>query len=272
MTGLPSSSLGSLWHGKFYHRIRDSLGLDEEQDRRATNILSKLISVKTGINPNLLSQAINGRSVIVFGAGPSLEDDIVGLRSVLVSGKLAVIAADGAADALEMRSVKPSVVVSDLDSCSVERLIEASTDRILVVHAHGDNIDLMNETIPQLNGNLLGSTQTESSENVINYGGFTDGDRACYIAANFAPRSIALAGMDFGRQEGAFSKSRRQRVIDDNKRRTKLELGKSSLEFLIQIKKEIRFRNLTRYGQEITGAPKVSYSEFISEVFSHDRQ
>ena len=272
MTDLPSSNLGLFWHEKFYQRIRDSLDLDEEEDRRATNILSKLISGKTRIDPNLLAQAINGKSVIVFGAGPSLEDDIVGLNSVLASGKLVVIAADGAADALEMHSVNPNVVVSDLDSCSIERLIEASTDRILVVHAHVDNIDLMKEIIPRLDGKLLGSTQTELTGNVTNFGGFTDGDRACYIAANFAPRSIALAGMDFGSQEGAFSKSRRQGVIDDQRRRTKLELGKSSLEFLIQIKKGIRFRNLTRFGQEIAGASRVSYSEFISELSLRDRQ
>ena len=258
-------NLGSIWHEKFYQKIRDSLQIDEESDRRAAEILSRLVSGKSRLNPDGLASLIHGKSVIVFGAGPSVEEDIAGVHSVLTSGKLVIIAADGAADAMRSRSVASDIVVSDLDSCSIGELISVSENAVLIVHAHGDNIKAMNEIVPRLHGNLLGSTQIEPRENVCNYGGFTDGDRACYIAAGFEPRSIAIAGMDFGDEEGRFSKSRRQEGANHERGKAKLEWGKSSLEFLTSLNLNIRFRNLTKFGQEIAGAPKMSYAEFISE-------
>lgn len=245
--------------------IRDSLQLSEEDDTRATRILSKLIHDKSNIGPEILTTIIREKSVILFGAGPSVEEDIAGIHSVLDTHKLAIIAADGAEDALSSQSIQADIVVSDLDSCSIDELIRTSEKGVLVVHAHGDNIAAINTIVPLLHKRLLGSTQVEAIQNVSNFGGFTDGDRACYIAANFEPQSITIAGMDFGEAEGSFSKSRLKISANHERRISKLKWGKSSLEFLTSLDLKIRFRNLTNHGEEIAGAPKMSYSEFISE-------
>lgn len=261
-----SSNIGAIWYSRFYSRISQSLGIEEEDDKSAARILSRFVLEKSSLNHDSISPLILGKNVIVFGAGPSLEEDISGLGSFLTSGKIVVIAADGAADALKAHSVDPEIVVSDLDSCSVEELVNASNNRLLIIHAHGDNVELMRQLMPKLGKRILGTTQIEPFDEVHNYGGFTDGDRACYIAASFMPRSIALAGMDFGDIEGPFSKSMHSVSSDRKLRKLKLLFGKESLEFLIENSKGGKFSNLTRFGVEIKGAPRVSYEDFAREI------
>ena len=52
---------------------------------------------------------------------------------------------------------------------------------VIVVHAHGDNIDKLEKYVKNLK-NILGSTQTtEKFKFLINYGGFTDGDSYNFV-------------------------------------------------------------------------------------------
>jgi hypothetical protein len=59
--------------------------------------------------------------------------------------------------------------------------------------------------VPEL-GPVLGSTQVEPTDRAFLWGGFTDGDRACYLVITYSPREVILAGMDFGRTVGKWSK------------------------------------------------------------------
>ena len=45
---------------------------------------------------------------------------------------------------------------------------------------------------------MLGTTQAQPVGNVYNFGGFTDGDRAIFLAVALNASEITLAGMDFG--------------------------------------------------------------------------
>ncbi|HZW56388.1 MAG TPA: 6-hydroxymethylpterin diphosphokinase MptE-like protein [Nitrososphaerales archaeon] len=272
--------LGKEWYEKFYVRIRDSLNLSERADTRSRDLLSRLLTEK-GSNTEygkialLKEQSRKKRKrTVVFGAGPSLEEDLAGLCEFVKheSNNLFVVAADGAADGLISEGIEPQILVSDLDSCSERVLIDQSTkkeDYCLLVHAHGDNMSLISRIAPLLGrGNVLGTTQVLPLENVQNVGGFTDGDRACYLAAAFLhPEQIIIAGMDFGRVEGRFSRARSgaSGISEDWKFR-KLEFGRESLEYLItRCHGEIDFVNVTSKGTEINGARHSSYSEIISE-------
>jgi uncharacterized Rossmann fold enzyme len=69
----------------------------------------------------------------------------------------------------------------------------------MLVHAHGDNLEAIKENVPDLKGAVLGTTQTDpaSGGNLDNFGGFTDGDRAAFVAQHFGAVRIVLLGFDF---------------------------------------------------------------------------
>lgn len=251
-----SPELGESWKKIFYGQIRDSLGLDEEADRRSRDLLASLLRDRPFRDVRSL---LEDNKCIVFGAGPSLEADIEGLRNYISEVKPVIIGADGAADALIKARINPQVVVSDLDSCLQESLQTCSRNGFVFSHAHGDNQDLIRAIVPGLGAGTIGTTQVETKTPVYNFGGFADGDRACFVASYFRPRKIIIAGMDYGIEEGRYSKNRYGRPANP-KRPLKLDWGKKSLEFLIS-NSGTRFENVTKFGVEISGAKRVSYGE-----------
>jgi Uncharacterized Rossmann fold enzyme len=89
------------------------------------------------------------------------------------------------------------MVVTDLDG-PADRIISSSKEgKYIIVHAHGDNIDKIIEHLPQLKGNVLGTTQSIPVRYVKNIGGFTDGDRSVLIAVFLGAKQINLYGFDF---------------------------------------------------------------------------
>lgn len=260
------NNLGDTWYRKFHDRIASSLKIDAGRDRISRDILSKLLNqfdrerILEALRPILYNQV-----AFVFGAGPSLDSDIAGVKDAIDRNRPVIVAADGAADALYEVGLEPRMLVTDLDSCSLESLQLNSRHGCVFVHAHGDNIELVRRVVPSLGSNTFGTTQVESVRNVWNFGGFTDGDRACYVANYFSPSCIVIAGMDFGSEEGHHSKSRYEKYANPN-RRTKMIWGKKSLEFLVQKRPDIRFLNITKFGEELDGVEKKSYEVLISEL------
>jgi len=255
------TEFGESWRRTFYSAIRDSLNLDEKSDLRSRDLLYSLLKDSDyGLQLANISSVLDGNDSIIFGAGPSIESDIEGLLHFISRKHPVIVAADGAAEALLTRGIRPDIVVSDLDSCSVETLKLCSKSGCVFVHAHGDNADLMKAIVPQISSNRVGTTQVASRDPVHNFGGFTDGDRACFVAGSFNPSRLIIAGMDFGSDEGRFSVNRYSNARNP-KRPLKLEWGKKSLEFLISNARKTRFQNVTKLGLEINGAPKVEYRE-----------
>ncbi len=112
------------------------------------------------------------------------------------TGDYVIITADGATAVLFDRGVVPDIIVTDLDG-NVEKEIAANKKgAIVVVHAHGDNIDKVKKYVPRLSS-VIGSTQATPLDNIYNFGGFTDGDRCVYLAKEFGAASITLVGFDF---------------------------------------------------------------------------
>jgi hypothetical protein len=190
-----------------YREILADFGFSEEEDKAAARLLASL--VKSRLPLTVLDSLISGRRVNIFGAGPSLE------RLERIPQGIA-IACDGATSFLLERGTVPEIMVTDLDG-RVEDLLEANArGSVVVIHAHGDNMAALRRYAP-LFVNVVATTQAEPFDEVYNFGGFTDGDRAVFLAKHFKAGEIYLYGMDFHSEIGRYSFSR-----DSEKKRKKL--------------------------------------------------
>ena len=89
-------------------------------------------------------------------------------------------------------------MVTDLDKTpeTARRLSERGVP--VAVHAHGDNIEAIAEHVPTFEiGSILPTTQAAPSPPVVNPGGFTDGDRAAFLADCCGADRLVFAGWDF---------------------------------------------------------------------------
>ncbi len=107
-----------------------------------------------------------------------------------------MVAADGATTAMVEEKIVPDIVVTDLDGNLDDILLANLRGANIVVHAHGDNLDKIVQITPFFT-NVLGTTQAQPLGNIYNFGGFTDGDRAIFLAVALGASEITLAGMDF---------------------------------------------------------------------------
>ena len=90
----------------------------------------------------------------------------------------------------------PDIVVTDLDGPFPAILKANQMGSIVVVHAHGDNLDALNRYVPQLE-RIIGTVQCHPPPGLYNFGGFTDGDRCVFLAKELRAASINLVGFDF---------------------------------------------------------------------------
>lgn len=174
-----------------YQEILRDFGFDRKEDERSAMTLSKLLENRVPII-HKLSSLTKGKCIIICGNAPSLREE---LQYIDISNHL-IMAADGATSVLLDHAILPDIVVSDLDG-EIDDIISA--DRLgafIVVHAHGDNIPVIREYVPQLN-NVIGSTQSKPIKDVHNFGGFTDGDRCVFLAHHFGAKGVTLIGFDF---------------------------------------------------------------------------
>ncbi len=177
----------------FYKLILKDMGFDRNADERAALLLSKILENKRKKNEilgiNVLRRAIKGKDVLVCGKAPRLEDEIKDVEPE----KYLIIAADGATSILMRNGVTPYIIVTDLDGNMED---EAKAGAIMIVHAHGDNMEALRTEVPRLK-RVIGTTQSKPLKNVYNFGGFTDGDRSVFLAKEMGARSIRLIGFDF---------------------------------------------------------------------------
>jgi uncharacterized Rossmann fold enzyme len=179
----------------FYLEIVREFGFDRAQDERSAQLLSHLLAIKTGYNSTLakLSRLVKGCDVLVCGKAPILIRDI---KSGKIEGQETIIAADGATSVLLSQGVIPHIVVSDLDGNISDLKRANAMCAIMVVHAHGDNMNAIEAYVPSLSA-VLGTAQTQPEPLLLNVGGFTDGDRAVFLAKEYGARTISAIGFDF---------------------------------------------------------------------------
>ena len=243
----------------WYRRISRAFHYSLEKDQKATELLSQLL-VGRSSRITEFADALNGSKVIVFGAGPSLEPDIEKLTKLDLLSRFKTVAADGATSALlELADRIPDIIVSDLDGPLQDIMAAVNEGSRIIIHAHADNIELLRSSVPSFS-KALGSTQVNPTRNVFNFGGFTDGDRAVFMARAMHASSVVLAGMDFGFKIGKYSKLKVQHR--DVKLR-KLQFGKSLLEWLAQ-RDGGEYYNITSAGERIAGFRRIDPEELRS--------
>jgi hypothetical protein len=248
----------------WYHKILNTFGYDRSNDQLAAEVLSHLISDRA-VDLQRLKVLLSGKSVLVFGAGPSLEEDLRQIAEENLLKKCALIAADGATTALlKLAKVVPDVVVTDLDGDVDDLLCADRLGSVMVVHGHGDNISRLRRHVPRL-VNVVGTTQVEPRPNVYNFGGFTDGDRAVFLAVAMGAKLVALAGMDLGRVVGKYSKTQVRSV---EVKILKLKICKELLEWLAS-GVDIPLYNITTQGEKINGFKDVT-TQALGKLFKKD--
>lgn len=191
-----------------YRWITELLGIDPVRDYAARDKLWELLKDFKDYRRSI-ADLIRNKNIIVLGAGPSLDEMIMMLyehRHCLHDS--VIIAADTAVKPLVLNGLIPDIIVSDLDGDLDSLMYAADKGSILVVHAHGDNIDRVMEYVPlfmENNYRIIGTTQVEPLGGIVNYGGFTDGDRAVYLALHHDPARLIIGGMDYGHIIGKYS-------------------------------------------------------------------
>ena len=172
-----------------YDRILTDFGFGRAADERARD---RLASMASPFDLDALS-GFEGATVAVAGAGPTLAGE-----AEAAAGADCVVAASSAARTLQDVGIEVDLAVTDLDGAP-ERLAGMSHGGTPVtVHAHGDNVDALERWVPEFAADrLLPTTQAAPSGPVQNFGGFTDGDRAAFLADALGAERLRFVGWSF---------------------------------------------------------------------------
>jgi len=186
-----------------YEAILADFGYGREGDERARDDLAAVVS--DYYTPDAFD--VRGGTVAVAGGGPSLEAQLDTVQSAD-----AVFAASDAARRLREAGVAVDCMVTDLDKTpGTARTLTTSTVPV-AVHAHGDNRDLLAEYVPTFDhAFVLPTTQAAPVGGVVNPGGFTDGDRAAFLADAVGAGRLTFAGWDFDDSTVGAEKARKLR-------------------------------------------------------------
>jgi uncharacterized Rossmann fold enzyme len=184
-----------------YEAVLADFGYDRRGDERARDTLDGFWRDDGGLAepldldrpdcPDRLDAA--GREVAVVGAAPGLARETHRAAEADL-----VFAASTAADVLRDAGVAVDCMVTDLDK-NPEMAVALTREGVpVVVHAHGDNRAAVRRWVPEMDGAwVVPTTQAEPAGVVRNYGGFTDGDRAAFLADHLGAGSLRFVGWEF---------------------------------------------------------------------------
>ncbi|MFA9428076.1 6-hydroxymethylpterin diphosphokinase MptE-like protein [Natronorubrum sp. A-ect3] len=174
-----------------YEAILDDFGYDRAGDERARDVLASLTDE---FDLDRLS-SVRDATVAIAGAGPSLSDESSLERARDTD---LVFAASTAADTLAEHGIGVDCMVTDLDKNpdTVRQLTHRGVP--VAVHAHGDNVPAVRAVVPDCAADaVLATTQSTPRGSVRNFGGFTDGDRAAFLADQLGAAQLVFVGWDF---------------------------------------------------------------------------
>lgn len=188
-----------------YEAILADMGYERSADEAARDELAALLADSTTIDPG--SHSFAGETVAIAAPGPGLSPTSAGLRSAT-----RVVAAGVAADRLRDQGVSVDWVVTDLDG-HPDRVGEFTRNGVpVVVHAHGDNRDRLAEYVPTYDPEaVLPTTQAAPAGSVSNFGGFTDGDRAAFLADSLGADRLVFPGWELTDRSVGVAKRRKLR-------------------------------------------------------------
>ncbi|WP_435347560.1 6-hydroxymethylpterin diphosphokinase MptE-like protein [Haloarchaeobius sp. HRN-SO-5] len=184
-----------------YEQILADFGYGRGADEAARDLLARLT---TPFDESRLS-VLTDETVAVCGAGPTLAAD---LREFDADR---VVAASSAAAVCREAGVPVDVYVTDLDGDPELADVLVAEETPVVVHAHGDNRPRLREVVPDLpDGSVLPTTQAAPVAHVRNFGGFTDGDRAAFLADHVGATRLTFPGWSF--DDPAVTETKRKKL------------------------------------------------------------
>lgn len=185
-----------------YERIRKEFGFDFGREERAADLLASLLPPAAQVDPlGRVSSLLGGRETIVVGLAPNAGPPPL-WRHPPSDRPPALIAADGATATCLAAGLVPTIVVTDLDGPVPSEVAANRRGSLVVIHGHGDNLAALSEWVPQFPGALAGSWAGPPRGPLLDVGGFTDGDRAAFLAEHTGATRVVLWGFDFDRVEG----------------------------------------------------------------------
>ena len=209
------------WRSKYLEILKE-FGYDKDADVRAARMLDS--EIKDPVPISELERLLRNRTAFVAGAGPSIHRTAGCMKKFPDAAK---IAADGALAAFAKNDIIPDIIVTDLDGDWNLLTDSRYAESIFAVHAHGDNIQRLH--LARHLARRIGTTQSEETGNVRNWGGFTDGDRAVFLAEHFGASRIVLLGMEMGSRIGRYSFTAKR---DRQTKLKKLRTAQALLEWL----------------------------------------
>ncbi|MFX0006338.1 MAG: 6-hydroxymethylpterin diphosphokinase MptE-like protein [Promethearchaeota archaeon] len=256
---------------EWYFKIIKDFKFSYQKDCKSRDYLSSLLKKKKNWHLeqvlDLFKAQISSKNiVIIYGCGPSLESTIeiiLKRKGLEFFNGFINLTADGASVLLKEKGIKIDAIFTDLDGISKSEFHWANFN---IVHAHGDNLKtlkLFKHEILQFK-NIIGTTQVEPNINLVNPGGFTDGDRILFFIKSLLSsfHRIYLIGMDFGNIIGKYSKLN----IEKSQNASPEKIKKLNYALLLikwirnKIDNEIKFVNSEYLLKDITN---LSIEEFL---------
>jgi 2-amino-4-hydroxy-6-hydroxymethyldihydropteridine diphosphokinase len=188
----------ALWAPR-YEAIRSAFGYPMERERASKEALLERLPAPMRRDPlGRIARRLHGREVVIAGLAPDWGPPPMWRWSG--SGPApTLVAADGATEGCLAAGLVPALIATDLDG-PVPAEVEANArGALVVIHAHGDNRAAVERWTGEFPGELVGSWAGPPEEGVIDVGGFTDGDRAAFLAEHVGAARIVLWGFDFDR-------------------------------------------------------------------------
>lgn len=186
-----------------YQRILDDFGYDRAGDERARDTLAALFEERTDgrgvavVDKTLGRLDFEGETVAIAGGAPTLEAELE-----TVQRASAVVAASNAGAVLREAGYEVDCLVTDLDKVPETAQVLAAEGVPVAVHAHGDNSSAIESYVPQFDPeSVIPTTQARPTGVVRNFGGFTDGDRAAFLADERGADRLLFPGWDFDDEE-----------------------------------------------------------------------
>jgi hypothetical protein len=224
MLSEPNSVEYGLWAPR-YRDIARSLGFSLDRERLAADRLRALLPPEALEAPLARCRSrIADREAVVVGLAPGAGAPPLHLLSSAPKPRV-VIAADGAVARCLAAGIVPDVIVTDLDGPVASEVTANAKGALVVVHAHSDNVPALERWVPEFSGALCGSWAGPPTPELIDVGGFTDGDRSAYLADALGATRVLLWGFEFTKTEEADAVERARKL-------QKLAFARDSLAWL----------------------------------------
>ena len=186
-----SSSISFREWEPIYNTILADLGFGRAADERARDVA---VDLAAPFDHQQLDR-LDGATVTIVGAAPSLSAELDAFEPANAD---AIVAASTAVDVLADHGIGVDLMVTDLDKNTNTACELTRSGTPVAAHAHGDNIPLLREWLPRFDAkSTLVTTQAAPQGPVENVGGFTDGDRAAFIAHDFGAAELRFLGWNF---------------------------------------------------------------------------